>query len=444
MSQLQKKWNAWLLFVGVLIIIFVIVILVITLVKNNDGDSSDLDQQSDLSESANAQNDIFRTSYPHEFESWSMNEETSFVPMHRVEGLLDERPQLVVLWAQYAFDSRQNSLNKKAEDEEDVDIDNIHGAGYNGELSEVGTEIVSAIGCADCHEPETMKLRAAQPALREAWQRKGKDLSTASQQEMRSLVCGQCHTEYYFSIGEDPENSENESYLLFPQENELTCEAAEAYYDSIGYYDFIHPLSQTPIIRAQHPGFEIASQGIHARRDVACADCHMPKVKSGNTTYTDHHIISPLADMNRTCKNCHDEAPEVLIADVKANQEKCLEVRNRAEQELAKAHFEAKFIIDNGASSEQMKPIQDLLRRSQWRWDYATASQGATFHAPQEVTRLLTHSLDYAQQARLKIAVIAARQGFSNIPVPDFSTKEKALQAVGIEEPKPMKINQES
>ena len=99
-------------------------------------------------------------------------------------------------------------------------------------------------------------------------------------------------------------------------------------------------------------------------------------------------------------------------------------MRNRAEQELARAHFEAKFIIDKGATEAEMAPIQALLRKSQWRWDYAIASHGATFHAPQEVTRLLSHSVDYAQQARLLIARVAAKHGHTEaIPVPDYSTK---------------------
>ena len=111
-------------------------------------------------------------------------------------------------------------------------------------------------------------------------------------------------------------------------------------------------------------------------------------------------------------------------------------MRNRAEQELARAHFEAKFIIDKGASEAEMKPIQALLRKSQWRWDYAIASHGATFHAPQEVTRLLANAVDYAQQARLLIAKVAARHGHTgDIPVPDYSTKAKAQMAIGLDMP---------
>ncbi|MBR0523569.1 MAG: ammonia-forming cytochrome c nitrite reductase subunit c552, partial [Prevotella sp.] len=134
---------------------------------------------------------------------------------------------------------------------------------------------------------------------------------------------------------------------------------------------------------------------------------------------------------------CHRQDAETLRQNVYERQEKCTEVRDRAEKELARAHFEAKYIIDKGASEAEMKPIQALLRKSQWRWDYAIASHGATFHAPQEVTRLLSHAVDYAQQARLLIARIAAKQGITGeIPVPDYSTKAKAQAAIGLDMPK--------
>ena len=214
----------------------------------------------------------------------------------------------------------------------------------------------------------------------------------------------------------------------------MTCEAAEEWFDEIEFYDYIHPLSGTKILKAQHPGYEIALQGIHGQRGVSCADCHMPYKQEGGVKYTDHHIMSPLANIDRTCQTCHRQDAEVLRQNVYERQEKCNEVRDRAEQELARAHFEAKFIIDKGASEAEMKPIQALLRKSQWRWDYAIASHGATFHAPQEVTRLLSHSVDFAQQARLLIAKVAAKHGhIGDIPVPDYSTKAKAQAAIGLD-----------
>ena len=178
----------------------------------------------------------------------------------------------------------------------------------------------------------------------------------------------------------------------------------------------------------------MALQGIHGQRGVSCADCHMPYKSEGGVKFTDHHIMSPLANIDRTCQTCHRQDAEVLRQNVYERQRKCTEVRNRAEKELATAHIEAKFAMEHGATDAEMKPIQALLRKSQWRWDYAIASHGATFHAPQEVTRLLSHSVDYAQQARLLTAKVLARHGFTgDVPMPDISTKAKAQAYIGLD-----------
>ena len=60
-------------------------------------------------------------------------------------------------------------------------------------------DIVNPIGCGDCHDNETMALKISRPAFVEAFERQGKDMKDFSRQEMRSLVCAQCHVEYYFN-----------------------------------------------------------------------------------------------------------------------------------------------------------------------------------------------------------------------------------------------------
>ena len=69
---------------------------------------------------------------------------------------------------------------------------------YNNKWAAFGNEIVNPIGCSDCHDSETMDLHISRPALIEAFARQGKDITKATPQEMRSLVCAQCHVEYYF------------------------------------------------------------------------------------------------------------------------------------------------------------------------------------------------------------------------------------------------------
>ena len=79
-----------------------------------------------------------------------------------------------------------------------------------------------------------------------------------------------------------------------------------------------------------------------------------------------------------------------------------------------------------GATDAEMKAALQSIRKSQWRWDFAVASHGASFHAPQEVTRILAQSLGYAQEARLAVAKVLAKHGFTgDVPMPDISSKER-------------------
>ena len=92
--------------------------------------------------------------------------------------------------------------------------------------------------------------------------------------------------------------------------------------------------------------------------------------------------------IDRTCQVCHRESEETLRNNVYERQRKANEIRNRLEQELAKAHIEAKFAWDKGATETQMKDVLALIRQAQWRWDFGVASHGGSFHAPQEIQRL--------------------------------------------------------
>ena len=463
MAKQLKKWQGWALFGGSMLVVFLLGLLVSSLMQRRAEVASVFNnKRTEFTDSIIAQNEKFKADYPREYETWSMTEDTSFVSKYNSSqevDVLEQRPEMVILWAGYAFSRNYNTPRGHKHALEDMrkilrtgnpgidgdkdmqpatcwtckgpDVPRMMrelgiGEFYHKRWSELGHEIHNTIGCSDCHDARTMDLKPARPALYEAWARAGKDVKKASHQEMRSLVCAQCHTEYYFDKETD--------YLNFPQNYGFTCEDAEKYYDEIGFYDYIHPLSGTPILKAQHPGYEIALQGIHGQRGVSCADCHMPYKQEGGVKYTDHHIMSPLANIDRTCQTCHRQDAEVLRENVYERQAKCTEVRDRAEKELAAAHIEAKFAIDKGATEAEMKPIQALIRKSQWRWDYAIASHGATFHAPQEVTRLLSHSVDYAQQARLAIYKVLAKHGFTgDVPMPDISTKAKAQAYIGLD-----------
>ena len=480
MAKKLKSWQGWILFGGSMAVVFVLGLLVSSLMERRAEVASVFNNKRTVFEdSIVAQNEKFKADYPREYETWAQTEDTSFESKYNGSeevDVLEQRPEMVVLWAGYAFSRHYNTprghkhciedlrkilrtgnpgidgdgdmqpatcwtckgpdvprMMRELSDKKSV-FDPTNYYAYEGKWSGLGAEMHNTVGCSDCHDATTMDLRPARPAIYEAFARRGLDVKKQTHQEMRSLVCAQCHVEYYFIKPDDPKNPGKANYLMFPHDKGLTLEAAEEYYDSIGFYDYIHAISKTPILKAQHPGYEMSKQGIHGQRGVSCADCHMPYMQEGGVKFSDHHIMSPLAHIDRTCQTCHRQDAETLRQNVYERQDKCTEIRNRAEKELARAHFETKFIIDKGATDAELKPIHDLLRKSQWRWDYSIASHGATFHAPQEVIRLLAASIDYSKEARIIIARVAAKYGHTGeIPVPDYSTKAKAQQAIGLD-----------
>ncbi|OQY76022.1 MAG: hypothetical protein B6D45_04735 [Ignavibacteriales bacterium UTCHB3] len=167
--------------------------------------------------------------------------------------------------------------------------------------------------------------------------------------------------------------------------------------------------------------------GIHAKRGVSCADCHMPYKTEGGVKYTDHHIQSPLANVANSCQVCHREEAEKLIQDVYDRQDRLEEIRRIAEKAIAAAHIEAKAAWDAGATAEEMKPALTLIRHAQWRWDWTAAANGLGFHSPVEALRVVSTSLAKAEEARKALAIILIKHGKSYpIALPDISTKAKA------------------
>jgi nitrite reductase (cytochrome c-552) len=183
------------------------------------------------------------------------------------------------------------------------------------------------------------------------------------------------------------------------------------------------------MIKMQHPDFEIYSQGIHAYRDVSCADCHMPYISEGGSKFTDHFIRSPLLSIETSCQVCHRWSEAEIRSRVHSIQDGVNQVRKRAEEAIALAHFDVRAGMQIGATDEELAQPRKLIRSAQMRWDYIAANNGMGIHAPQECTRLLGIAIDQAQQARTQAARILARHGYTDpVHYPDFSTKEKAQQ----------------
>jgi len=247
--------------------------------------------------------------------------------------------------------------------------------------------------CADCHDPETMELRITRPAFIHAMEQKGVDFSKTTRQEMRTYVCAQCHVEYYFK-------GENQ-VLTFPWSRGRTIDAIEEHYDAYDFKDWTHKETGAPMLKMQHPEFELWGTGIHARSGVSCADCHMPYIRVGSVKISDHWIRSPLTNLNHSCQTCHLYPEDELKSRILNIQYKTADLLRRSENALLSAIDAIKEAKDHGVSDSKLKEAIDYHRKAQMRWDFISSENSTGFHSPQESVRILAESIDYARKAEI-------------------------------------------
>jgi nitrite reductase (cytochrome c-552) len=199
------------------------------------------------------------------------------------------------------------------------------------------------------------------------------------------------------------------------------------YYDAADFADWTHAVSKAKMIKIQHPDYEVYGTGVHAYRDIACADCHMPYRTEGGVKFTDHHIQSPLLNIANSCAVCHRWSEAEIRSRVEAIQDKIHQSRGWTEAAIAKAHFDIAAAMQAGAGDEELAGVRKLVRGAQLRWDYVAANNGMGFHSPLECERILAAAIDLAGQCRVECARILARHGMTKpVAYPDFSTKQKA------------------
>lgn len=460
----KRPWLAWILFVATVIVVFILGLLASSIVERRTEAAYVNVPRNEISP-FEPRNEVWGQNYPREFQSYYGTADSTFRSKYNGNAMIDMLevdPRLVVLWAGYGFAKDYNQgrghfyavtdlqktlrtgAPKTAKDGpmpstcmtcKSPDVPRLMNqkgvaAFYTGTWAELGPEVANPIGCADCHDAKTMNLTITRPALIEAFNRMGKDIKKVSHQEMRSLVCAQCHVEYYF----DKTVAEGANYLTFPWDNGLTAEGMEEYYDNREFSDWTHAISKAPMLKAQHPGYEMYLTGIHAQRGVSCADCHMPYKSEGGQKFTDHKMQSPLNNIANSCQVCHREEAGTLMANVYERQDKIIENRDKLEELLVQAHVEAGKAWELGATEQQMKDILTGIRHAQWRWDYVAASHGGSFHSPIESGRILSTGITIVQETRIKLARLFASLGFNGeVPYPDISTKEKAQKFVGLD-----------
>ena len=115
-----------------------------------------------------------------------------------------------------------------------------------------GSEVVNTIGCADCHNQETMALEVNRDYIKRALDAEGSlKFADVGSQEMRNMVCAQCHSEYYFKKTKwknDKGEEMTAAVVTFPWDNGFKVEDMEAYYDQREFVDWTHKLSKAKML----------------------------------------------------------------------------------------------------------------------------------------------------------------------------------------------------
>jgi nitrite reductase (cytochrome c-552) len=370
------------------------------------------------------------------------------------QSRLEEDPRLRIMWAGYPFavDFReerghaymledQTFTERQRVVQQPGTCMNCHASTYvpmkklgNGDVmagfekmnrmpyQEARTLVTHPVTCVDCHDSETMALRITRPAfvegiraLKAAEGVENYDVHTmASRQEMRAYVCAQCHVEYYFK---GPEKR-----LVYPWARGVKADEMLQYYEENPHDDWTHAETGARVLKAQHPEFEMWRQGIHGRSGVTCADCHMPYIRVGAMKISDHHVRSPVLNINNACQTCHKWPEEELRERVYTIQDRTFDMRNRAMEALVALIHDIRDARANGAGDAELELARKLQRRAQFMVDYVEAENSMGFHAPGEAARLLAESIDYSRQGQLAVRGVA---------VPGVETSRKALPLGG-------------
>lgn len=365
---------------------------------------------------------VWGKNFPNQYDTFLKTEDSSIgtpfggsVPYSKLE----KNPALARLWAGYAFSKDHNedqghhyALSDQIKTQR-VKLVRQPGACANCHAAEA-PQLIESMGweafnrtpyndlkeklhtgtsCADCHDPETMALRITRPAFKIAMQKRGIDLSKASRQDMRSYVCGQCHAEYYFA-GKD-------KLLTFPWDGGYSVEDIEAYYDAIEFKDWTHKETKTPMIKIQHPEFELWNTGLHAKNGVTCSDCHMPFIRKGAMKISDHWLRSPLTNINKACQTCHKADEQHLRDRIIIIQNRTAELLGVAEDSILEAMDAIVEAQNKGVSDYKLEEARKLHRRSEIRWDFISSENSTGFHSPQESARILAHSINFSRQAQI-------------------------------------------
>jgi nitrite reductase (cytochrome c-552) len=420
----MKRYSTWIL-VGIILVLASALVAVLVFLNNQHPQQRATAPEIVEVQPMEPNSSVWGQNFPNQYTSFlktqTNNIDTTYGGSSQFSWL-ERDPRLVILFGGYSFSKDYNDDRGHANALEDVRAtkrvnETAPGTCYSCKssnnptlwtemgmaefdkthFSDLGAQIEEPIGCANCHEAGTMRLIVTNPALKEALEAQGKDWTTFTRQEMRTVVCANCHVEYYFA-GEG-------KYLTFPWAQGTQIDQILAYYQESGFRDWEYPETGTPMLKAQHPEYEFFTAGsTHFNAGVACADCHMPYVRDGAAKYSSHDVHSPLLNPEQACGQCHTDT-EYVVGRVNQIQEQVAATKTATEDALIDAINAIRAAAADPASDAALlDEARAMHRQAQFMWDFVSAENSTGFHNPEYALKILADSTNLARQAQMKAA----------------------------------------
>jgi nitrite reductase (cytochrome c-552) len=295
---------------------------------------------------------------------------------------------------------------------------------YSKDLSEVRGMIPEphrelGVACVDCHDNKDMSLKISRGfTLAKALESMKVEPAKITRQDMRSLVCAQCHVTY--NITKDAEMKSVGIY--FPWQGSK--------WGNISVENVIRQIRNDPSVGEwkqkvtgfklafiRHPEFELfSSNSVHWKAGVSCADCHMPYTKVGAYKVSDHRVTSPLKSDLKACMQCHTESSDWLREQVTTIQDRTASLMLRSGYATATAAKLFEMAHDAEAAGKKIDKelyvkAKDYYEEAFYRTSFVGAENSVGFHNPTEATRILADATAFAGKAEGLLRQALAKAG---------------------------------
>jgi nitrite reductase (cytochrome c-552) len=353
--------------------------------------------------------------FPDHYQSYlhRLERESSELPPRKV----DLRPALEVLWAGFESGTTTREVRGHPYSLADVErmaplrgnkaacltcksaeapelIDELGLEFFNRPFPEMRDKVRHPVACSDCHDSETMGLRLTRQPFIEAYTKAGGNLDEIGRQEMRTLVCAQCHITYYV----DPKTSE----INIPWRQEPNINVVENYFSASPFREWTHSLTEADLVKLRHPDYEFFLGSNHFEAGVTCVDCHMPFNIIGNRKITSHNFAGPLTNPGASCGVCHRQSDDYLRDRVHQIQEDVAKLLSEVEEELVRGITMLNGVIGTpGADPELISRAQKLHFQSFLYYEWVHTANSKGFHNPREALTVLAKAMQLTKEMQL-------------------------------------------